>query len=161
MAIIRLFADTGMRRSELVNLRMESLDLDLHVAVVEGKGRRTRGCAFGKKTALALDRYIRIRASHSNADSPALWLGHEGPMTDSGIAQVVERRGEQAKLGHLNPHLFRHTFAHAWLSAGGQEGDLMQLAGWRSRTMLGRYGASAAAGRAREAHKRLGLGDRV
>ncbi|MFH1140879.1 MAG: tyrosine-type recombinase/integrase, partial [Chloroflexota bacterium] len=54
MAIIRLFADTGMRRSELANLRMESLDLDLHVAVVEGKGRRTRACAFGKKTALAL-----------------------------------------------------------------------------------------------------------
>jgi len=160
MAIIRLFVDTGMRLAELSGIQLDDLDREYNVVAVLGKNRRPRLCPFGRKTALAIDRYMRLRAQREDAGRPELWLGSGGPMTVNGIGHAVRRRAAEAGVEHVHPHRFRHTFAHEWLAAGGAEIDLMQLAGWHSRTMLTRYGASAAAERARDAHRRLALGDR-
>ncbi|NWJ71705.1 tyrosine-type recombinase/integrase [Pseudonocardia sp. ICBG1122] len=159
-AIIRMFIDTGARRSEIANIQLDDLDFTTDTVAVLGKGRRPRIVPFGDKTAVAVRRYIRTRTRHKHSDSPALWLGHSGALASDAIRLMLSRRGKQAGVSNLHAHRFRHTAAHAWLANGGQEQDLMMIAGWRSPQMLSRYGASAASERALAAHKRARLGDR-
>jgi site-specific recombinase XerD len=160
-ALIMLLLDTGARREEMAGLKLTDVDLDLDVLLVLGKGRRERALPFGRKAGEALDRYLRVRARHKDAELPWLWLGLKGRLTAWGLVQMLRRRGAQAGLPGLHPHQLRHTFAHEWLVQGGAETDLMQIAGWKSRTMLQRYGASAADTRAREAHRRFSPADRL
>lgn len=160
-AIIRVLIDCGLRVSELVSLTRRSIDLDGGVLTVMGKGRTERRVPFGAKTALALDRYKRSRAGHKDASDGAWWLGQKGPLAANGVREILRRRAAAAGLDRANPHLFRHTFSHLYMAAGGNETHLMRLAGWSDLAMATKYGASAAVERAIAEHRRISPGDRV
>jgi site-specific recombinase XerD len=155
-AILTLFRETGVRLSELAGLRIQDINLKKREVTVTGKGSRQRTVRFGKDSALAVDRYQRERARHQMADRAALWLGirNRGPMTASGIYQMIKRRGEQAGV-EVNPHKFRHHFSHTWLDKGGAEGDLIELNGWSGPQMLAVYGRSARSARARRSYDNI------
>jgi site-specific recombinase XerD len=162
-AVIAVFVATGIRLSELAGIRCDpgdpqhgDIDLWHREITVRGKGRKTRTVKISHDAARALDRYIRVRARHVQAYRAQLWLGinNRGPMTASGIYQVIVRRGRQCGV-EVFPHRFRHHFSHTWLNHGGAEGDLMELNGWTSPQMLRRYGASARSARARRSYDRV------
>jgi site-specific recombinase XerD len=178
-ALIRFLIDTGARRSEVAKMTMCARDLDLDMdpagARLVGKGTKERVAALGARMVRDLDRYLRVRGHHWAANhripvalgrtgetAPALWLGKRGPMTGSGVYQVVRARAKEAQIEQrVFAHLFRATFADMWLSSDGQEGDLMALAGWDSLTMLRRYTKKRRMERARASHKLRAPGDRV
>lgn len=159
-AIIRTLYDTGARLGELVALNVDDWDRRNDFLTLRGK-TGTRIVPISASTGEALSRYLRVRRDHTQAKRDALWLGTKGKLGDSGIAQLLRRRCELAGTEHINPHRFRHTWAHTFRVAGGGEGDLMYLAGWKSTAMAHRYGRSAAAERAQQTARAIGLGDNL
>jgi site-specific recombinase XerD len=115
-AVIAVFEATGIRLSELARIRYSpgdhqrtDVDLERREITVAGKGGRTRVVKISHDAARAIDRYLRVRARHAQAYRPQLWLGarNRGPLTASGIYQVITRRGRQAGVA-VYPHRFRH-----------------------------------------------------
>src|SRR6266542_2053472 len=126
-AILRVFIDSGARLAEVAGLRLLSedggdVDLDGGVLRVLGKGRRSRLVPIGPKAARAVDRYLRKRTQHHHAALPNLWIGKKGPMTGSGIRQMVWKRSTAAGIGRIYPPRLRHPSTHRWPEAGGSEG---------------------------------------
>jgi integrase/recombinase XerD len=160
-ALVRLLVETGLRAGEALALTVEDVDAGAGVVVIRrGKGGRGRLAPFGPQTARALDRYLRLRRGHRLAATAPLWLGDNGKgLSYNVLYRALGRRAELAGIKGFHPHVLRHTFAHRWKAARGSEEGLMAVAGWRSRTMLARYGASVAAERAADEARGLGLGD--
>lgn len=158
LAILSLMFDSGIRVTAVCTAQMSKLDLRARTVEVVEKGGKVVVKPFGVKTARAIDRYLRVRAKQPGAaGSTTIFLStRDGrPLTRNTVLQMVRRRGDQAGIKGLHPHVFRHTFTDRWLDSGGSEGDLMELNGWSSRDMIGRYAKKTRAQRARAAHQRL------
>ena len=102
-AIIRLFLATGIRRGEMAALTLDDLKLNEQLAYVGGKGRKFRYVAYSAPAATALDRYLATRPRNKHAQrTNFVWLGRQGPVTSSGIYQIVESVGNRIGI-ELNP----------------------------------------------------------
>ena len=161
-AIIRLMLETGARAAEVVGLQTADVDLGKgQVVIRRGKGGKGRIVPIGPQTAIAIDRYLRARRSHRLTDSGPLWVGAQNGKTFGyyGLDGALKARAKLAGIEGFHAHLLRHTFATRWKAAQGSDDGLMSIAGWSSRAMIDRYAGAAAAERAADEARTLGLGD--
>jgi len=148
--IVRLLADTGVREGELVGLRLADVrDIKqpdrrvLFSLKVTGKGSRDRMVPIQPAMYRRVQAYIQ-QYRPKDSGSTRLFLasrkrphGDYAPLTGSGVRQMIGALGEQAGIGkRVYPHLLRHSFATAFLQAGGSALDLAKILGHSSLTMI-------------------------
>ncbi|MCV7050495.1 tyrosine-type recombinase/integrase [Mycobacterium heidelbergense] len=162
-ACLRLLVETGMRAGELLALSVHDVDLVRGVVTIrKGKGGRGRHVPFQTQTGAVIDCYLRVRQHHQLSDTPALWLtetGGRAQLSYHGLRIALLARATAVGIEGFHIHRLRHTFASRFLSHGGTEGSLMEVAGWRTRQMVDRYSSDTAAERALTETRRLRLGD--
>ena len=122
MAMLEILYATGLRVSELVNLKTQDLNLEAGYVRTLGKGSKERVIPMGEKAVAAVKEYLsgaRIRLT-KGTNSPYLFLTFRGrPMTRQGFWKIIKKYGRQALIKKkLTPHSIRHSFASHLLDAG-------------------------------------------
>ena len=128
-AILELFYGSGLRLSEVVNLRIADLDLNQGFVDVLGKGNKRRLVPLGRHCVKALKRWL---SAHPNplADSWLLPGRGTGPLSPRTIQSRIKRVA-QRQLGEdsLHPHMLRHSFATHMLESSGDLRAVQELLG--------------------------------
>jgi integrase/recombinase XerD len=121
-AMLELLYATGLRVSELVQLKPGEVSLDMGVVRVFGKGSKERLVPLGEEAAAWLVRYQREarRAILKGRAADAVFVTPRGAgMTRQAFWQLVRRYGARAMPGkRLSPHTLRHAFATHLLNHG-------------------------------------------
>jgi integrase len=117
----------GFRVSEIIDLRMEELDLKTsRVQVRRLKGSVSTEQPLAGDELRALRAYLRIRERSKFADSPFVFLGERGPMTRQAVNYLFAEIGRRAKLVFkVRPHMLRHSCGY-YLANKGYDTRLIQ-----------------------------------
>lgn len=137
-AILSFMLDTGVRVGELVSLTLDNLDMQNYRAKVRGKGSRERYVFFGNRTHRLTSRYLH---EGRNDVSPRVFVSLDGEaMTTNGVQQIIKRAKKKTGIERLHAHLFRHTFASAYVQRNaGDVFGLQQLLGHSSLGISQQY----------------------
>jgi integrase/recombinase XerD len=120
-AILELMYATGLRASEIVDLKIEDLEIDGGFIYVTGKGGKRRIVPIGEVALKYLRIYLSVREEFlSSNDSPILFLNYKGePLTRQGLWKIVKGYGKKIGIADkLTPHTLRHSFATHLLERG-------------------------------------------
>jgi integrase/recombinase XerD len=121
-AMLEVLYATGLRVSELVGLKVLSVNLEAGYVRTLGKGSKERAVPIGEKAIAAVKQYLANGrpqlAKHTN--SPYLFLNLRGhPLTRQGFWKIIKKYGREAAIGKtITPHGIRHSFASHLLEAG-------------------------------------------
>jgi integrase/recombinase XerD len=132
-AILELLYASGLRVSELVNARLELLDLDQGIIRVTGKGNKTRLVPVGKKARKALQTYLdgeRPEQVRKKTGSEIFLSARGTKLTTTRIWQIVKEIAKTAGMEiNVYPHLLRHSFATHLLGNGADLRIIQELLG--------------------------------
>lgn len=125
---------TGMRVSELINLTLERVDLNMKYIIAFGKGSKERIVPLGSVAAEFLQHYlekVRPKLTHAARNTNIIFLafgGHE--LTRQRFWQIIRAYGRKANINKaLTPHILRHSFATHLLDNGADLRSVQELLG--------------------------------
>lgn len=130
-AMLELLYATGLRASELVSLRLPDVDLETGALICLGKGSKQRRVPIGKSSINFLRRYFAVRQRLlKGKHSDMLFIeANGGPITRQKFWRIITRYGESAALGHVTPHMLRHSFATALIENGADLRSVQMMLG--------------------------------
>ncbi len=121
-SIIELMYSTGIRVSELVNLKVDKVNLDMDFITVSGKGNKERIVPFGDEAKRWLEKYLKEGREKflKRRVSPYLYLSARGDkLTRQYIWKMLKKYGRMIGIGDkIKPHILRHSFATHLLEKG-------------------------------------------
>jgi site-specific recombinase XerD len=148
-AILWLLYDTGIRVSELINLRLSDFDRKHGVVTVMGKGSKQRRVALGQNCLRNLSYYLdRHRpdeaelAAWGSAGEDHLFLSEtRQPLTKNGMEMLFKRLKARAGITgkRISPHILRHTFAINYLVKSNDPFSLQELLGHEDLATVQNY----------------------
>jgi integrase/recombinase XerD len=131
-ALLEILCATGMRVTEVVNLRVEDVDWDKGEIVCRGKGERQRHIPLGSALT-TLSEYVQSArpALRTEASPEMLFLNHRGKkLTRQGVWLILKEAAEAAGIGmEVTPHTLRHSFAKHLVGKGEDLRRVQQLLG--------------------------------
>ena len=137
-AILELLYYSGVRASELVNIKLSDINTRNRFARILGKGNKERLVPFTEECAATIDKYIKecrpLLAKHNEQISIYLFLNNHGDkLTTRGLEFILKNVEEKTGLMlGLHPHLLRHTFATHLLENGADLRVIQELLGHES-----------------------------
>jgi len=128
--ILEMFYSTGMRLSELVNLKVTDIDFHKSTIKVLGKRNKERLIPFSKKFEGLIENYIKCKEEKFGY-SPELFLADNGRKIYPKMVYLIVKRylGEVTTLVKKSPHILRHTFATHLLNNGAELNAVKELLG--------------------------------
>ena len=122
---------TGVRVSELINIKLSDIDFNNKRIIVCGKGNKERIVYYGDYAEEVLLKYLK---THIRKDNNYLFLNSKGEqITDGGIRYIIDNIMKKLSIKvHVTPHVLRHTFATDMLNNGCDIKVVQELLGHSS-----------------------------
>ncbi len=141
--ILEMLFATGLRVSELSNIKIKDIDFSEREIKIMGKGSKERFVFYNKECANVLDSYLKECRSKllNGKDSEYLFINHLGDkLTDRGIRLIIDKIVKKSCIkSKVSPHTFRHTFATMLLNEGCNIKSVQELLGHSSLGTTGIY----------------------